>query len=127
VDFLSVAGLILAVVAILAGATLKGAGIQVLVSLLRLWSSCLVRSRAICVQTSLTAMKRALNLLPWIVRPPAHDGGALIDTIVQWSSEQRRLGIIGAGANARDPALDEFLRKGLQMVWTAANPKRCGP
>jgi len=123
VDFLSVAGLILAVVAILAGATLKGAGIQVLVSLAAFVVVVLGTIAAICVQTSLTAMKRALNLLPWIVRPPAHDGGALIDTIVQWSSEARRLGLLGLEPMLEDPALDEFLRKGLQMVVDGSEPE----
>jgi len=123
VDFLSVAGLILAVVAIVAGATLKGAGIQVLVSLAAFVIVVLGTVAAICVQTSLSAMKRALNLLPWIVKPPAKAGDAMIGTLVQWSGEARRLGLLGLEPMLEDPGLDDFLRKGLQMVVDGREPE----
>ena len=122
-DFLSVAGLILAAVAILAGATLKGAGIQVLVSAAAFFIVVVGTIAAICVQTPFVAMKRALNLLPWIVRPPSYDGTALVNTIVEWSGAARRQGLLGLEPLLEDPMLDEFLRKGLQLVVDGSEPE----
>lgn len=121
-DLLSVAGLILAVVAIVAGATLKGAGVQVLMSAAAFFIVVIGTVAAICVQTPLGAMKRALSVLPWIVRPPRYDGTALINQIVEWSGAARRQGLLGLEPMLEDPTLDDFLRKGLQLVVDGSEP-----
>jgi chemotaxis protein MotA len=123
VDYLSLAGLVLAAIAILVGATLKGAGIQVLVSTAAFVIVVLGTIAAICVQTSLAAMKRALLLLPWVVRPPPYDGNELINRIVGWSNAARRQGLLGLEPMLDDPTLDDFLRKGLQLVVDGSEPE----
>ncbi|HYM35951.1 MAG TPA: flagellar motor protein [Steroidobacteraceae bacterium] len=122
-DLLSVAGLVLAAVAILAGATLKGAGIQVLLSTAAFFIVVVGTIAAICVQTPLAAMKRALSVLPWIVKPPHFDDNALINMLVDWSGTARRQGLLGLEEMLQDPTLDDFLRRGLQLLVDGSEPQ----
>jgi chemotaxis protein MotA len=123
VDFLSIAGLVLAVVAILVGATLKGAGIHVLVSSAAFFIVVVGTIAAICVQTPLKSMRRAVFLLPWVVRPPRYNGREMIDTIIEWSNAARRQGLLGLEPALENPELDDFLRKGLQLVVDGSEPE----
>ncbi len=122
-DYLSLAGLVLAVIAVVVGATLKGAGIQALVSLAAFFIVVVGTIAAVCVQTSLTAMKRALSMVPWIVKPPRFDAVEIINTLVEWSSAARRQGLLGLEDALQDPTLDDFLRKGLQLVVDGSEPE----
>jgi chemotaxis protein MotA len=123
VDYLSLAGLVLAAVAILVGATLKGAGIHVLVSSAAFFIVVVGTIAAICVQTSFRNMRRAIAVLPWVVKPPRFDGPELINTIVEWSGAARRQGLLGLEDALQDPNIDEFLRKGLQLVVDGSEPE----
>jgi chemotaxis protein MotA len=78
---------------------------------------------AILVQTPLAVMKHALRILPWVVRPPAHDGTLLIQTIVEWSGAARKQGLLGLEPMLEDTELDDFLRKGLQMLVDGSEPE----
>lgn len=120
-DMLSVTGLILALVAILVGAVLKGAGIQALLSGAAFMIVVVGTVAAICVQTSMDVMKRAVAMLPWILRPPMHDRRGLIAKIVAWSNISRRQGLLGLETLIEREA-DPFLRKGLQLVVDGAEP-----
>jgi chemotaxis protein MotA len=123
VDFLSLLGLILAVVAILVGAVLKGAGIQALLSAAAFTIVVVGTLAAILVQTPYGVMKHALKILPWVIRPPRHDGPTLIQTLVDWSSAARKQGLLGLEPMLNDPELDDFLRKGLQLVVDGSEPE----
>ena len=72
-DVLSITGLLLAAIAIILGAILKGAGIHALVSSAAFMIVVVGTVAAICVQTPMEVMKRALTMFPWILRPPSHD------------------------------------------------------
>ena len=122
-DFLSIAGLILAGVAIAVGATLKGAGVQVLVSSAAFFIVVVGTVAAILVQTPFPAMRRALALLPWIVIPPKSNGEEIIRTLVDWSGAARRQGLLGLEDALSEPELDDFLRKGLQLVVDGSEPE----
>ncbi len=114
-DILSIIGVLLAATAIIAGAVLKGAGLHALLS----WAAFMIvmvgTLAAICVQTPLDVMRRALVLLPWVFRPPARTPEAQIRKLVEWSAISRKQGLLGL-----EPVLtresDPFLRKGLQLV-----------
>ncbi len=122
-DYLSLAGLVLAAIAILVGATLKGAGIHVLASSAAFFIVVVGTIGAICVQTPLAAMRRAIFLLPWVVKPPSFSGRELIDTIIDWSNAARRQGLLGLEPMLNNPDLDDFLRKGLQLVVDGSEPE----
>jgi chemotaxis protein MotA len=121
VDILSIVGVLLAGTAIVAGAVLKGAGLHALLS----WAAFMIvmvgTLAAICVQTPLEVMRRALVMLPWVFRPPARTPEAQIRKLVDWSGISRKQGLLGL-----EPVLgreaDPFLRRGLQLVVDGNSP-----
>ena len=120
-DILSIIGVLLAGTAILAGAVLKGAGLHALLS----WAAFMIvmvgTLAAICVQTPIQVMRRALAMLPWVFRPPARTPEAQIRKLVEWSGISRKQGLLGL-----EPVLgretDPFLRRGLQLVVDGNSP-----
>jgi chemotaxis protein MotA len=112
---------LLAGVAIIAGAVLKGAGIQALLSSAAFMIVIVGTVAAICLQTPLNVMRRALVMVPWVFRPPARAPEAQIAKLVAWSNISRKQGLLGLEPQlAREP--DAFLRKGLQLVVDGSEP-----
>jgi chemotaxis protein MotA len=122
-DLLTLAGLLLALVAVVVGAILKGAGAAALVSLAALMIVLVGTVAAICVQTPLATLRRAIGMLPWIVRPPGIAGEAVIDRIVDWSRTARRKGLLGLESEI-EAVDDPFMRRGLQLVVDGTDPER---
>jgi len=120
-DFLSIIGLVLAFIAIIAGAVMKGAGLMSLVSSAALMIVVVGTIAAICVQTPLPVMKHALKIFPWIMRPPPMQGRELVKKMVEWSNIARKQGLLGL-----EPLLlrekDDFVRKALQLVVDGTEP-----
>jgi len=122
VDILSIVGLVLALNAILVGAVLKGAGIMALVSSAAFMIVVVGTIAAIFIQTPLPVMRRALKIFPWIMRPPASNGGLLITKIVDWSNTARKQGLLGLEPTiAKEP--DDFVKKALQLVVDGSEPE----
>src|SRR5262245_12292814 len=120
-DLLSVAGIVLAFVALLTGAILKGAGIHALVSAAALMIVVVGTFAAILIQTPGSVMRRAFAILPWVFRSPVPNGAAIIERMVEWSQISRKQGLLGLESsfeNERDP----FLRRGLQLVIDGSEP-----
>jgi chemotaxis protein MotA len=121
-DILSIIGLVLALNAILVGAVLKGAGIMALVSAAAFMIVVVGTIAAICIQTPLSVMRRALKIFPWVIRPPTRDGQKLISKIVEWSNTARKQGLLGLEPTiSREP--DEFVKKALQLVVDGSEPE----
>ena len=122
-DLLTLAGLLLALCALLFGAVLKGAGVAALLSLAAFMIVVVGTVAAILVQTPLATFRRALGMLSWIVRPPGFGGEETIARIVEWSRVARRKGLLGL-----DPEIagveDPFTRRGLELVVDGADPGR---
>src|SRR6185295_17608217 len=78
VDILSILGLFLALVAILAGAVLKGAGLHALISAAAFMIVFVGTLAAIFVQTPWHVMRHAMRIFPWVMKPPPLDGQQLI-------------------------------------------------
>jgi len=121
-DILSILGLVLALNAVLVGAVLKGAGLMALVSAAAFMIVVVGTVAAIFIQTPLSVMRRALQMLPWIMRPPIRDGRLLIAKIVEWSNIARRQGLLGL-ENMIDQEADEFVKKALQLVVDGSEPE----
>ncbi len=120
-DILSLIGLALAVVAIIVGSILKGAGVKALLSAAAFMIVVVGTVAAICLQTPLPVMKRAMRILPWIFRPPAIERSDLIKRMVEWSNTARKQGLLGLeSAIEKEP--DDFVRKGLQLVVDGSEP-----
>ena len=120
-DFLSITGLLLAAVAIILGAILKGAGIHALLSAAAFMIVVVGTAAAICVQTPMKVMKRALAMFPWILRPPNYEPVRMIRKIIDWSNISRRQGLLGLEAQLQFET-DAFLYKGLQLVVDGSEP-----
>jgi len=121
VDILSLAGLLLAGVAIIAGAILKGAGVEALLSSAAFMIVVVGTMAATCLQTPLNVMRRAFVMLPWVFRPPARAPAAQIAKLVEWSGIARKQGLLGLEPILRREP-DAFLRKGLQLVVDGSAP-----
>jgi chemotaxis protein MotA len=119
---LSIVGLVLALNAILVGAVLKGAGLMALVSAAAFMIVVVGTVAAICIQTPLQVMRRALRILPWIMRPPHRDGQLLIAKIVEWSNIARKQGLLGLEAMIEEEP-DDFVQKALQLVVDGSEPE----
>ena len=120
-DILSLAGLLLAGVAIIAGAILKGAGLEALLSSAAFMIVIVGTMAATCLQTPLHVMRRAFVMLPWVFRPPARAPAAQISKLVEWSGIARKQGLLGLEPILRREP-DAFLRKGLQLVVDGSAP-----
>jgi chemotaxis protein MotA len=120
-DILSLVGLVLAFVAIIVGSILKGAGVTALLSAAAFMIVVVGTIAAICVQTPLQVMKRALRIMPWVFRPPSIQRPELIKKMVEWSNTARKQGLLGLESIiAKEP--DDFVRKGLQLVVDGSEP-----
>jgi len=121
VDLLSILGIILAFVALLVGAVLKGAGVHSLLSSAALMIVVVGTFAAILIQTPGRVMKRAFGILPWVFRSPVPDSNAIIKCMVEWSQIARRQGLLGLENQLSDER-DDFIRKGLQLVIDGSEP-----
>ena len=121
-DRLSVIGTVLALVALIGGSVLKGSGLSGLWSPAAFLIVIVGTVAAILLQTSLPTFLRALKMVSWIYRPPAHDHAAVIAQIVEWSTTARKQGLLGLEAQVAQQS-DPFLGKGLQMVVDGVEPE----
>lgn len=111
----------LAGIALLAGAVLKGAGLMALLSSEAFMIVVVGTIAAICVQTPLPVMKHALRILPWALRPPPLQGDYFIRKMVEWSNVARKQGLLGLEPMLNDES-DTFVRKALQLVVDGGEP-----
>src|SRR5215813_5128403 len=118
---MSIIGLVLALNAILVGAVLKGAGLMALVSAAAFMIVVVGTCAAIFIQTPLPVMRRALKILPWVLRPPVRDGNLLITKIVEWSDIARKQGLLGLEQMIERES-DDFVQKALQLVVDGNEP-----
>jgi chemotaxis protein MotA len=121
-DVLSLIGIILAFVAIIGGNFLEGGH---LAALLNGPAALIVvgGTLAACLlQTPMSAFKRALQIVVWILFPPRIDLAGGIDRVVNWSLTARKEGLLGLESVA-DTEPDTYARKGLQLLVDGAEPE----
>ena len=121
-DIFSLIGLLLALVALVGGSILKGAGLSSLWSPAAFVIVIIGTLAAILVHTSPAIFRQAFRIVPWVIRPPASNRRRLIEQIVEWSTIARRQGLLGLEAHveAQD---DPFVRKGLQLLVDGVEPE----
>jgi chemotaxis protein MotA len=120
-DLMSIIGVVLAIGALVGGSVLKGAGIQALWGPAAFVIVILGTIAAILVQTPGPTVKHALKMAKWIFKPPAQDGRALINRIVEWSDLSRKQGLLALESSVEAES-DPFLKKGLQLLVDGAEP-----
>lgn len=121
-DLLSIIGLILAAVAILVGAVLKGAGLSGLWSPAAFVIVIVGTLAAIMLQTRMATFRHALSIAKWVFKPPTSDRNAIIAQIVRWSDIARKQGLLGLEPQVALQT-DPFFERGLQMLVDGVEPE----
>jgi chemotaxis protein MotA len=121
VDILSLIGVLLALIAVLVGAVLKGAGIHALLSAAAFMIVVVGTFGSTFIQTPLPVFKLALNRLSWVFKPPQIAAEALIQKIIEWSNIARKQGLLGLEPMIKQEE-DTFVQKGLQLVVDGSEP-----
>ena len=121
-DVLSLIGIILAFVAIIGGNFLEGGHLGALANgpaaLIVLGGTI----GAALLQSPMSAFKRAMQILAWILFPPRIDLAGGVDRVVNWSLTARKEGLLGLEGVA-DTEPDSYSRKGLQLLVDGAEPE----
>jgi chemotaxis protein MotA len=120
-DILSIVGFILAMVAVLVGAVLKGAGLKALLSAAAFMIVFVGTFASIFIQTPMPVFKLAMNRVSWIFKPPKMQAEALIQKIIEWSNIARKQGLLGLEPMIKTEE-DTFVQKGLQLVVDGSEP-----
>lgn len=122
-DPLSVAGLVLAALAILGGQALEGGHLG---SLLQPSAALIVFGgtfAAVLVQSRLPTFMAGMKLARWAFRPPSLDVEAFVAHVERWATTARRDGILALEREI--PGISEpFERDGLQLLVDGMDPER---
>jgi chemotaxis protein MotA len=120
-DILSIVGLLGAVGAILTGMTIEGGNINSLVNLPAFLIVFGGTIGAALLQSPMKLVKKALNMLPWIVMPPAQNFREQRDKIVGLSMLARKNGLLGLEPQI-EIETDEFMKQGIQLLVDGCQP-----
>jgi len=121
-DILSIAGIVLAITAIVGGNLLDGGYTS---QLLQLTAFLIVTGGtmgAVMLQTSFPVFIRAMNMLRWVFVTPEVNMEETIEKLVNWSQMSRREGLL-ALENASEEEQHLFSRKGLQLLVDGNEPE----
>ncbi|MBN2887370.1 MAG: flagellar motor protein [Chromatiaceae bacterium] len=121
-DVLTLLGILLGLVAVLGGSIAKGSGLGALWNLAAFLIVVVGTLGATLVQARLPVFRRAVRILPWVLRPPRLNPRGVIKRLVDWAVLSRREGLLGLeplSEQERDP----FLRKGLQLLVDGTEPQ----
>ncbi len=121
-DVVSLVGLIFALVAVIGGSILKGAGVKALLSGAAFTIVVIGTLAAIMLHTPGVVLKKALSLGKWVFKPPAVEHDVLIEKIVEWSKIARKDGLLGLEEESEKEEM-EFLKKGLQLLIDGNEPE----
>lgn len=122
-DFLSIAGLLLAFGAILGGQAIEGGSFG---SILQLTAFIIVFGGtigAVLLQYDGQTALRAMKMLKWMLLPPAVDGKALITQVVEWANMVRKGGLLQLESLVESQT-DPFLQRGLQLLVDGKDPEQ---
>src|SRR5258706_12752289 len=121
-DILSIIGVVLALIAIIGGAILKGSSAGALVGSAAFVIVVVGTLAASLVQTPMATFLRAWKIVSWVFMPPSNNAAALIEKIVEWSNIARKQGLLGL-ESAVEAEKDDFLKKGLQSLVDGGEPE----
>ncbi|MCP5327973.1 MAG: flagellar motor protein [Sinobacteraceae bacterium] len=120
-DLLTLLGFAFAIIAIVVGSILKGAGVGALVSGAAFMIVVVGTFAAILVQTPLPVLRHGMRMFGWILKPPRIDGSGQIGRIVEWSQIARKQGLLGLEPTINHEQ-DPFVRKALQLLVDGTEP-----
>jgi chemotaxis protein MotA len=121
-DFLSIIGISLAVVAILLGQYLEGGHVGMLLNGPAVLIVVGGTLGATMLQSPLPVFLRALRMLKWVFVPPKRELVKTQKDLVQWSRISRKDGLLGL-ENIVQKVPGNYARKGLQLLIDGNNPE----
>ena len=122
-DKISLAGVVMGLVAILGGQYLEGGSIGSLVQPTALLIVLGGTLGAVLLQSPVHAFKRGVVMARWVWVPPVIEQKRTVDDILRWAQLSRREGLL-ALENFIPGIKDPFTRKGLQLLVDGADPER---
>lgn len=122
-DFISIIGLLLGVVAILVGQVLEGGHIGSLVQPTAFMIVMGGTFGAVMLQSPWRVFKLGFRMLVWVVRPPVRNLRFMIDQVVAWSGVARREGLLALESRIAGQS-DPFIQKSLQLLVDGIDPER---
>lgn len=121
-DFLSLLGILVALVAILGGNILEGGHTASLVQVTAFVIVIGGTVGAIMLQVPVRVFSRSLKIVSWVFKPPMVNFEEYISKIVNWSNVARREGLLGLEVIVEDEK-EDFARKGLQLLVDGSEPE----
>lgn len=121
VDFSSITGILIALIAVLGGQVLEGGSPA---SLIQSTSLAVVLGGtlgAVLLQSPLRQFLLGMKMSKWILIPPLLDEAGLVDHIGAWSSISRKDGLLALDTHI-EGIDDPFIRKGLQLLVDGTEP-----
>lgn len=121
-DKISLAGLVISMVAILGGQVLEGGSISSLVQPTALMIVLGGTLGAVLLQTPFHVFRRGVRIAKWAWVPPVIEQKRTMEQILKWSQIARREGLLQL-ENQIPQIKDEFTKKGLQLLVDGADPE----
>ncbi|WP_148714769.1 flagellar motor protein [Chitinolyticbacter meiyuanensis] len=120
-DKTSIFGLLLGLIAIVAGQVLEGGHIASLVQPTAFLIVIGGTIGAVMLQSRATDFIAGVKLGKWVFVPPQHDFRQVLNVMVNWGQQARRGGLLALEAYVAGEK-DPFVRRGLQMLVDGAEP-----
>lgn len=121
-DTLTIAGVLLGLLAILGGQVLEGSDIASLINAPAFLIVIGGTLAAVLLQSPYKLFSRSLQMSSWVLSPPRHDFHQLIEKMLDWSHIARKEGLPGL-EGVVDLEHDPFIRKGLQLMVEGTEPE----
>ncbi len=121
VDGLSLAGLTVALCAVLFGQHLEGGQVAALINGPAILIVVGGSIGATMLQSPWPVFMRAMAMLGWVFRPPPLAHAAMVEQIVEWARIARREGLLGLEKIVEDVP-DRYARKAVQLVIDGNEP-----
>lgn len=121
-DLNSVAGILLAIIALVTGQILEGGHLG---SLIQAAAFVIVAGGtlgAVLLQSSVKVFINGMKMGSWVFYPPSYSSQELISQIVNWAQVSRKEGLLSLEAYAQI-AKDPLAKKGLQLLADGCQPK----
>ncbi|MDO6388034.1 flagellar motor protein [Uliginosibacterium sp. 31-12] len=122
-DLVSIAGLLLGVLAIVLGQIFEGGHIGSLVQPTAFLIVIGGTLGAVMLQSPWKTFRTGLQMVTWVFRPPLPHLPDIIAQVVAWSGVARKEGLLALESRI-DPHPDPFVRKGLQLLVDGVEPER---
>lgn len=122
-DWASVAGIVLALAALLFGHGIEGGKFASLLQPAAFIIVVVGTFGAVLLQTEMQTFLRGMRMLRWVFRPPLSQRARLARDIAQWSLHARRDGLLSLEPFMLNTK-DKFIQKGLRLVVDGIAPDK---